>query len=58
MSADELVPQGLEAGEEERSGSGEMRDSQGQMRDGHIGGLVGQRRANVLEKVARRRGWT
>lgn len=58
MSADELVSQGLEAGEEERSGSGEMRHSQGQMRDGHIGRLVRQSRANVLEKVARRRGWT
>jgi hypothetical protein len=53
-----LVPQGLEAGEEERSGGGEMRDGQGQMRDGHIGRLVGRSQANVLEKVARRRGWT
>ena len=51
MSADELVSQGLEAGEEERGRSGEMRHSQGQMGDGHVESVGSNRvQANVLKQ--------
>jgi hypothetical protein len=56
MSADKLVSQRLEAGEEERGGSGEMRDGQGQMGDGHVGSVGSNRvQANVLRKKKARR---